>query len=468
MNRPFIKLLETPNDKYFYDVNTNTFNSIEQRMFEKLNNKKSNKELEEIINQYNKEGLMLDKRVKELVHPNTSNLQQILNNMMSQMTLQITQQCNLRCEYCPYSNMDNMDNRNHTSKKMSWEVAKKAIDFLAQHTGKSEKVVIGFYGGEPLLEFELIKKIIHYANSNFIGKEVLYTITTNGTLLNADIAEFLYNNNANVLISLDGPKEIHDQHRRYISGNGSFDDVYSNLKRMLENNNQNWSELLSINMVIDPKNEFDDINLIAQDSLFENIQIRASVYDDTFVDEKIFYNENYTIQYTYQQFLEILGYLGIIDKNRVSPLCAAKMALLDINRELFRKKYQSLSECGCPSGPCVPGRKKVFVNTEGVLYPCEKVSEVSDNMKIGTLETGFDIEKIKKMINISRLTENQCKNCWAYRFCKSCIKGMEKGEDFWKIRKQSECANMLRIVENEMREYLLVNEYKQRYMEEII
>ena len=137
---------------------------------------------------------------------------------------------------------------------------------------------------------------------------------------------------------------------------------------------------------------------------------------------------------------------------------------MDFNRELFKRVYMELPDCGCPSGPCVPGRKKVFVNVDGILYPCEKVSENSVNMKIGTVKDGFDIEKVREMINISRLTEKECKNCWAYRFCKSCIKEIEENGRFSSERRRNECANMLKVVEREMKEYLLVNEYKQEYV----
>ncbi len=464
MRKPFIKLLETPNSKYFYDVNTNTFNCIEEKIFKKLKLENLDNELETMIDEFNSMGLMLEKRVKKLEHPNSLNLQEILNNTMSQMTLQITQQCNLRCEYCPYSNVENKSNRSHSSKKMSWDIAKKSVDFLVQHTYKSERVVIGFYGGEPLLEFELIKKIIKYANASFVGKEILYTITTNGTLLDTSVAEFLYENNVNILISLDGPRRIHDQHRRYANGMGTFEDIYNNLKKMIENKNQDWTSLLSINMVMDPQNEFDEIDVISRESLFKDIQIRSSVYDDSFIDEKVVYSDKYVSQYTYHEFLALLGYLEEIDKDKISSLLLNKIALMDFNRELFKRVYMELPDCGCPSGPCVPGRKKVFVNVDGILYPCEKVSENSVNMKIGTVKDGFDIEKVREMINISRLTEKECKNCWAYRFCKSCIKEIEENGRFSSERRRNECANMLKVVEREMKEYLLVNEYKQEYV----
>ena len=124
MRKPFIKLLETANSKYFYDVNTNTFNCIEEKIFKKLKLENLDNELETMIDEFNSMGLMLEKRVKKLEHPNSLNLQEILNNTMSQMTLQITQQCNLRCEYCPYSNVENKSNRSHSSKRMSWDIAK--------------------------------------------------------------------------------------------------------------------------------------------------------------------------------------------------------------------------------------------------------------------------------------------------------------------------------------------------------
>lgn len=102
-------------------------------------------------------------------HFETSLLESLYENSLNTIILQVTQNCNLRCQYCVYSG--SYINRVHNNKRMSVEVAKQAIDFLAKHSMNSKEISIGFYGGEPLLEFSLIQEIVDYAERIFIGKK---------------------------------------------------------------------------------------------------------------------------------------------------------------------------------------------------------------------------------------------------------------------------------------------------------
>lgn len=94
---------------------------------------------------------------------------------------------------------------------------------------ESESLHLGFYGGEPLLEIELIKKCVDYIQKNVEGKRITFGITTNGTLLTGEVLQFLYDNDFSITISLDGPKEDHDACRKFANGKGSFDIVVKNI-----------------------------------------------------------------------------------------------------------------------------------------------------------------------------------------------------------------------------------------------
>lgn len=110
---------------------------------------------------------------------------------------------------------------------MDWNTAKKSLDFLLEHSIDNEIVNIGFYGGEPMIEFDLIKKCIEYAKEIFKGKDIQFSITTNGTLINKKIIRYFVKNKVNLTISLDGPKEVHDKNRRFCNGSGTFDKIIS-------------------------------------------------------------------------------------------------------------------------------------------------------------------------------------------------------------------------------------------------
>ena len=146
-------------------------------------------------------------------------------------TLSLTHRCNLACKYC-YGG-------EKFSRDMSPSTVKKAIDFAFETAGKNSEVEFNFFGGEPLLRFDLIEKAISYIR-NHEGKlenPVSFSITTNGTLINDYIISVVDRENINLCISLDGTENVHNLNRCYKNGRGSFDNVLSNLRKSIENLN---------------------------------------------------------------------------------------------------------------------------------------------------------------------------------------------------------------------------------------
>ena len=149
---------------------------------------------------------------------------------LKSLILTVTEDCNLRCKYCAYSG-NYVYRREHSKKYMSFEVAKKAIDYYFSQVNQGikynpfKKVLVTFYGGEPLLNFNLIKKCVSYINTNYDNIDLDYSITTNGTLLSEKIIQWLLEHDFYLHISLDGPEEEHDRCRVYENGKGTFNDV---------------------------------------------------------------------------------------------------------------------------------------------------------------------------------------------------------------------------------------------------
>lgn len=129
----------------------------------------------------------MDSCIKEVRHVYADYLDVFLTRKLAKITLQLTQNCNFRCKYGIYSETHNLRQRSHSTERMTFETAKKAIDFLWKHSVDSPDVNIGFYGGEPLLEFPLLKKAVKYSERLFEGKNLTFSVTTNGTLLNDEI-----------------------------------------------------------------------------------------------------------------------------------------------------------------------------------------------------------------------------------------------------------------------------------------
>lgn len=153
---------------------------------------------------------------------------------LSQLILIVTENCNLRCEYCIYSDKYPKDIK-YSDLKMDFDTAKLAIDeYFRLHSKREEYGLnktpnISFYGGEPLLNFELIKQCVEYIKK--IDSSTIFYITTNGTIMTDEITKFLSENNFIVTFSLDGNKENHDRNRIVINKIGTFDVIYKNIKK---------------------------------------------------------------------------------------------------------------------------------------------------------------------------------------------------------------------------------------------
>ncbi|WP_253205646.1 Cys-rich peptide radical SAM maturase CcpM [Clostridium estertheticum] len=468
-NKSFIKLFKTSDKYYMYDVNKNTILNISNTQYDILKkylecNTDNYIESEE-ISKLCKEGFLSSNRVKEIIHPANELLSFYLENNVKMLILQVTQQCNFRCEYCGFSG--GYLNRGHSNKKMDISTALKGIDFLINHSKNNDEIYISFYGGEPLLEFNLIKQCIEYCEKEADCKKIAFNMTTNGSLLTDEIIEFFYKHNVLLTISLDGPKEIHDIHRKFASNNhGSFDKVISNLIN-IEKNFPDYINKVTFNAVIDPQNDFDCIDrFFLNDDTVKNIIMRSSIISANYNKTLIKVDENYSLKHDYELF-RFFYYL--IRKKNVEN-CSKIAAQVYDQISLFSKKLipeKLIPEKTHPSGQCIPGCQRLFMSVDGFLYPCEKASESSELMKIGHIDTGFDINKIGKILNICKLKEDDCKNCWAIRFCGICACSVDNTKnEFSKELKEEYCKRLKSSIEEELKDYCFLKEFGHIFSEE--
>lgn len=254
-----IKCFKTPKCYYFYDRNTDSIVKITRGQYELLKNVEQEKHYDHILALEGlfAQGFLKTSIVEKIEHPETKSIKFLSDNYVHMLLLQVTQQCNLRCSYCAYSG--NYNNRIHDSQKMNFNTAQNAIDFYFYHSKNREELSIGFYGGEPLIEFSLIKKCVEYCEEHKSGKEINYRVTTNGTLINDVIIDFFIKYNFSVTISLDGDKEAHDKNRKFRDGRGSFDLILKNLSKIREKNDWFYGNNIFFNTVVDPKVSIDSM-----------------------------------------------------------------------------------------------------------------------------------------------------------------------------------------------------------------
>ena len=148
------------------------------------------------------------------------------------LCLHVAHTCNLNCAYCFAS-----QGKYHGDRAiMSFEVGKQALEFLIAHSGNRTNLEVDFFGGEPLVNFDVVKQLVAYARSREeeTGKHFRFTLTTNGVLLDDDVTEFLNKEMNNVVLSLDGRKEVNDRFRVDVAGNGSYDRIVPNFQRFVK------------------------------------------------------------------------------------------------------------------------------------------------------------------------------------------------------------------------------------------
>lgn len=112
-----------------------------------------------------------------------------------------------------------------------------------------------------------------------------------------------------------------------------------------------------------------------------------------------------------------------------------------------------------PSGPCMPGSRRIFVNVKGNLYPCEKVSENCEQERIGNIDIGLDLEKINNILNIGKLTEDECKKCWAFQYCNMCCNKAEKDNILCREARLSHCKLARKAAYNDLKEICILKEF---------
>lgn len=414
------KTIKSPYKYYVYDGNMNSILEIEKSEFESL------RRIEEgrgqagdnvILQSFQKSGFCNESNIKEIKHPDTDNVEYYLESMLSRIYLQVTQNCNLRCNYCVYSG--NYKNRTHSDKVMDFEMAKKAVDYLVKHSYDSFEYTVGFYGGEPLLEFELIKKVISYIKSNYSNKKFVYTITTNGTLLSSEITNYLVKNDFRLVISLDGHKECQDTNRKFISGKGTFDIIIKNLERIRDQHPDYFSTIL-INSVLSPDADIINVkDFFATHNLIKNMRVISTAVSEVYSNEMIYYPDEYRAVERFETSKCMLWLIGKLDFDKVSDLFTRWNGPA-IEKYRLMKKIGKISEVSHPGGPCIPGKFRLFIDINGNIFPCERISEKSQIMNIGNLNTGIDVQKVKDILNVGSCTKEECRNCWCFIFCGQC------------------------------------------------
>lgn len=284
---------------------------------------------------------------------------------VSQLILELTEKCNMRCKYCIYSE-GYSGNRSFGTVSMSRNLALKAIDYMDKD-GDSNVVYISFYGGEPLIEFDLLKDVIEYSKQKLSNRKVTYSFTTNLTLLTPSMVDYFSTvDNLSVMCSIDGPKSIHDQYRVYSNQRGTFEDVMKNFKLLCNIFEKNKTFNVTVNAVYMPPYSKSKIETIYD--FFSNLE---------FVPDKFTYRLGYPSPDTIPESIKDEIYKGDMSiQNWQNEFVTQMNSFEDLKESSIISGYDKIHKRAITisasnrislNGCCIPGYRRLYVRTNGDL-----------------------------------------------------------------------------------------------------
>ncbi len=314
------------------------------------------------------------------------------------LCLHIAHDCNLACRYC-FAEEGEYHGRRAL---MSYEVGKKALDFLIEHSGSRRNLEVDFFGGEPLLNWQVVKDLVAYGRrqEKIHNKNFRFTLTTNGVLLNDEVQEFVNREMANVVLSIDGRKEVHDHMRPFRNGKGSYDLVLPRFRKLADSRNQ---EKYYVRGTFTRYNrDFSRDVLHLADLGFRQISVEPVVGTE---------EEEYALRP--EDLPEIFA-----EYDRL----AAEMVRRYGTDEDFTFFHFMLDLTG---GPCVAkrlsgcgsGTEYLAVKPWGDLYPCHQfVGE--EKYRMGNVDEGIIRTDLREEFrNCNVYSKEKCRNCFARFYC---------------------------------------------------
>lgn len=360
-------------------------------------------------------------------------------NVVKALCLHVAHTCNLNCSYCFAS-----QGKYHGDRAlMSFEVGKQALDFLIANSGTRRNLEVDFFGGEPLVNWEVVKELVRYARSveKEHHKNFRFTLTTNGMLIDEDVIDFANKEMANVVLSLDGRKEIHDLTRVDYAGNGSYDKIVPKFKELVKSRGG------------------------------KNYYMRGTfTHANPDFTKDVFHMAD-------MGFTELSMEPVVTGPNDPMALTAEDLEVVKEQYEILAKEMIKRKEEGngftfyhymidLESGPCIykrisgcgSGTEYMAVTPWGDLYPCHQfVGE--EEYKLGDVWNGVTKNEVREEFrSCNAYAREDCKDCWAKLYCSGgcaanayhatgSIRGIyEPGCELF--RKRIECAIMIKVAED--------------------
>ena len=313
--------------------------------------------------------------------------------------LNIIHACNLRCKYCF---ADEGEYNGHKG-KMSLETAKKAIDYVVKRSGPRKNIEIDLFGGEPTIMMDTIKEIIAYARENEAkwNKRIRFTMTTNATLLTDEMMDYMDKELENIILSLDGRKEVNDKVRIRFDGKGSYDQILPNIKKMVAKRDKTKAHTVRGTFTRENLDFYEDVKMMVDEG-FREISIEPVVLED--------------------------GHPLALRKEDLPKIFESYDKLYD---ELVQKKAEGKEfnfyhfKVDLNGGPCVykrisgcgAGFEYVAITPQGEVYPCHQFVG-KEEYKLGSIyDDSYNADLGMSFKKAHIYNKPKCRNCWARFYC---------------------------------------------------
>lgn len=393
------------------DVNSGSIHAVSDICFEVLDyfDRYTKKEILTILKAYSKEEveevfLEIENLIELGQLYSKANESELLaktnerNPVVKALCLHVAHDCNLRCTYCF------ADEGEYKGKRslMSYETGQKALEFLAKNSGTRKNLEVDFFGGEPLMNFEVVKKLVEYGRSieKEYNKNFRFTITTNGLLLDEEKLKYINENMVNIVLSIDGRKNINDNMRKTIKGTSSYDIIVPKFQDVANSRNQ---EKYYVRGTFTRNNlDFSKDVLHLADLGFKQISVEPVVASP---------EDEYSIR---QEDLDKI-------KDEYEKLALEMLKRKEENKS-FNFFHFMIDLTGGPCSikrivGCGAGSEYLAITPEGELYPCHQF--VGDKeFLLGTVDTGIEnLDKTCDFEACNVLAKDDCKRCWAKYYC---------------------------------------------------
>ncbi len=319
------------------------------------------------------------------------------------LVMNLTNQCNLSCQYCYEFGADKLATPEGKPKFMDLETAKASVDFLLTQSEGRRSIHITFFGGETLMNFPLLKQVVVYANQRAAEQDrhIDFSLTTNATLLTPAIIQFLSENQIGVTVSMDGPKEMHDQLRVFANGRGSYDIIEPKVRALIQNH-RTRAITARVTLTRGVSDVITIFRHLKQDLGFHEVGF-APVTSSA---DQLYTIGNQGMDNVLDQFHELADeYLEYALRGESHGFSNVSDTLAEL--------YQGVNK----SHPCGAGLGLLGVGPSGDIAPCHRFVD-SDAHALGHVSTGIDRDKQSDFLRRGHIdSKYDCHTCWARPLC---------------------------------------------------